>query len=379
MGWVRRPRGGRGWEARYRGSDRRERSRTFRTKAEAQRFLANVEAQMQRGDWRDPALARTTFEAWADEWMATTVHLRPATRYLYAYLLRCHVLPRFGPCQLGRITPVDVRSWLAELSSTGLSPSTVRKAFRVLSRALGSAVECGLIGHSPCVSVKPPPEPSHEMRFLNAQEVAELAEAIGPDYEVLVYTAAYTGLRWGELAGLRRKHVDLMRRTITVVEQLTEVNGAFAFGPPKTKAGQRRVAVPRFVVDHLERQLADRSEAGPGGLVFPAAEGGPMRRSNFGRRAWQPARRAVGLDGVRFHDLRHTAVALAIEAGAHPRALMERLGHSSITVTLGRYGHLLPGQDEAIADRLEAAHLDRATATSSMPTAVQLALAEPVE
>jgi len=104
-----------------------------------------------------------------------------------------------------------------------------------------------------------------------------------------------------------------------------------------------------------------------------------MRRSNFGRRAWQPARRAVGLDGVRFHDLRHTAVALAIEAGAHPRALMERLGHSSITVTLGRYGHLLPGQDEAIADRLEAAHLDRATATSSMPTAVQLALAEPVE
>lgn len=174
MGWVRRPRGGRGWEARYRGSDRRERSRTFRTKADAQRFLANIEAQMQRGEWRDPALARTTFEAWTEEWMATTVHLRPATRYLYTYLLRCHVLPRFGPCQLGRITPVDVRTWLAELSSTGLSPSTVRKAFRVLSRALGSAVECGLIGHSPCVSVKPPPEPSHETRFLSAQEVAEL-------------------------------------------------------------------------------------------------------------------------------------------------------------------------------------------------------------
>lgn len=362
MGWIRRPRHGRRWEARYRGSDGRERSRSFRTKGEAQRFLAGVEAQVQRGEWRDPALARTTLHEWAEEWMATTVHVRPATRALYECLLRCHALPRFGPCQLGRITPVDVRAWLAELGSAGLSPSTVRKAFRVLSRALGAAVECGLIGHSPCVSVKPPPEPSHEMRFLNAQEVAELAAAIGPDYEVLVYTAAYTGLRWGELAGLRRKRVDLIRRTIAVVEQLTEVNGTLAFGPPKTKAGQRRVAVPRFVVEHLERQRAERSEPGADGLVFPAAEGGPMRRSNFGRRAWQPARRAVGLDGLRFHDLRHTAVALAIEAGAHPRALMERLGHSSITVTLGRYGHLLPGQDEAIADRLDRAHRGREAA-----------------
>jgi integrase len=369
MGWVRRPRGGRGWEARYRGSDGRERSRSFRTRGDALRFLAGVEAQLQRGEWRDPALARTTLDAWVEEWMATTVHLRPSTCALYEYLLRCHVLPRFGPCQLGRIAPVDVRAWLAELNSAGLSPSTVRKAFRVLSGALRSAVECDLIGHSPCASIKPPPEPSHEMRFLSAQEVAELSDAIGTDYEALVYTAAYTGLRWGELAGLRRKHVDLLRRTLTVVEQLTEVNGTFAFGPPKTKAGQRRVAVPRFVVEHLERQLAERSEPGPDGLVFPAVEGGPMRRSNFNRRCWQPALRAAGIGAVRFHDLRHTAVALAIEAGAHPRALMERLGHSSINVTLGRYGHLLPGQDESIADRLDRAHrTSRATLNAAAKT-----------
>lgn len=283
MGWVRRPRGGRGWEARYRGSDGRERSRSFRTKGEAQRFLAGVEAQLQRGEWRNPALARTTLGAWVDEWMATTVHLRPATRALYEYLLRCHVLPRFGSCQLGRIAPVDVRAWLAELKTSGLSPSTIRKAFRVLSGALGAAVECNLIGHSPCAPIKPPPEPSHEMRFLSAQEVAELADAIGPDYEALVYTAAYTGLRWGELAGLRRKRVDLLRRTITVVEQLTEVNGSLSFGPPKTKAGRRRVAVPRFVVKHLEHQLAEHSEPGADGLVFPATGSGPMRRSNFNR------------------------------------------------------------------------------------------------
>jgi integrase len=361
MGWIRKPRSGRGWEARYRGPDGKERSRSFPTKRRAQEFLVTVEAEKHRGDWRDPALARTSLGEWATEWELTTVHLRAATRDLYHYLLRCHVLPRFGSVQLGRITAMDVRAWIAELSSSGLSPSTVRKAYGVLSRVLNAAVECGLVTRSPCVGVKPPPEPSKPMRFLSASQVADLADAIDPAYAVLVYTAAYTGLRWGELAGLQRQQVELARGTITVVEQLTEVNGTLAFGPPKTAAGRRRVALPAFLVDLLMGHLANHAESGPSGLVFPAVEGGPMRRSNFRRRHWEQATRRAGLDGLRFHDLRHTAVALAIEAGAHPRALMERLGHSSVNVTLGRYGHLLPGQDEAIAARLEDAfHLARA-------------------
>ncbi|MGH3040891.1 MAG: tyrosine-type recombinase/integrase [Gaiellaceae bacterium] len=321
-----------------------------------------------------PALARTTFEDWAQEWMATTVHLRPATRALYEYLLRCHVLPRFGVVQLGRITPVDVRAWLAERRSTGLSPSTVREAFRVLSGALRAAIECGLLGHSPCASIKPPPEPTHDMRFLSAQEVAELAETVGPDYQALVYTAASTGLRWGELAGLRRKHVDLLHRTIAVVEQLTEVNGTLAFGPPKTKAGQRRVTLPRFVADHLQRQAAERSEPGPDGLVFPAREGGPMRRSNFNRRAWAPAIRACGLEGLRFHDLRHTAVALAVAGRRAPASAHGAHRPPSITVTLGRYGHLLPGQDEALADRLDHAQRKAEEPSATLEPRTQLSL-----
>jgi integrase len=353
MGWIRKPRSGRGWEARYRGPDGKERSRSFPTKRRAHQFLVVVEAEKHRGDWRDPALARTTLDDWVAEWEQTTVHLRAATRDLYRYLLRCHVLPRFGPVQLGRITAIDVRAWLAELSSSGLSPSTVRKAYGVLNRVLNTAVECGLITSSPCAAVKPPPEPARPMRFLSASQVADLAEAIDPEYTVLVYTAAYTGLRWGELAGLQRQQIDLGRGAITVVEQLTEVNGTLALGPPKTAAARRRVALPAFLVHLFEGHLAERAEPGPTGLVFSALEGGPMRRSNFRRRQWEPATRRSGLEGLRFHDLRHTAVALAIEAGAHPRALMERLGHSSVNVTLGRYGHLLPGQDEAIARRLE--------------------------
>lgn len=356
MAWVRKPRDGRGWEARYRGPDGKERSRTFPTKREAQQFLARTETDKQRGEWLDPSLGRITFGRWAGDWQATTVDLRPATRELYAYLLRRYLLPAFEDVALTRITPLDVRAWLADLNASDLSPSTVRKAFNLLNRILGAAVESGLIGRSPCTSIRPPAEPTHEMRFLSGAEVIELADAIGVHYRGLVLTAAFTGLRWGELAGLKRERVDLLRPSVTVIEQLNEVNGRLGFGPPKTAAGRRAVTVPAFLVGVLEEQLSLRCEPGRQGLVFPAAEGGPMRRSNFRRRVWLPATRAVDLEGVRFHDLRHTAVALAIAAGAHPRALMERLGHSSITVTLGRYGHLLPGQDEGIASGLDTAY-----------------------
>jgi integrase len=176
-----------------------------------------------------------------------------------------------------------------------------------------------------------------------------------------VYVAAYAGLRWGELAGLRVERVDLLRRTVSVVEQLTEVNGRVAFGPPKTAAARRAVNVPVGVAELLHDQLDRRAS---GGLVFPTREGGPMRRSHFRRRAWLAARARAGLDGLRFHDLRHSAVALAIAQGAHPKAIQERMGHSSVTLTLDRYGHLFPALDERIAEGLDAVYRSAAAGFS---------------
>ena len=182
--------------------------------------------------------------------------------------------------------------------------------------------------------------------------MSRLAAAVGSDWEVLVYTAAYAGLRWGELAGLRPARIDLGRRTITVVEQLNELSGHLDWGPPKTAAGRRAVSIPGALAELLAAQL-DRITVVRSGLVFPTPFGEPMRRSNFARRIWTPATTALGLDGLRFHDLRHTAVALAISQGAHPKALQERMGHSSVTVTLDRYGHLYDGLDGQIADGLD--------------------------
>jgi integrase len=132
---------------------------------------------------------------------------------------------------------------------------------------------------------------------------------------------------------------------------LLELSGGLDFGPPKTKAGVRTVTMPATLTEILGRHFGS-APVQSSGLAFPTPSGSPMRRSNF-RRVWQRACRQVGVEGMVFHELRHTAAALAIAEGAHPLAIRERLGHSSITVTMDRYGKLFPSLDEAIAAGLD--------------------------
>jgi integrase len=164
-----------------------------------------------------------------------------------------------------------------------------------------------------------------EMRFLTP-EIVDLAEAIHARYRVLVFVGAYSGLRMGELAGLRQSRVDLLAGAVTVAEILTEVKGKLIAGPPKTRARGRTVGLPPFVVRELEAHLAVAQR--PGSHIFTAPGGGPLRVSGFrGARLWVPASRAAGLQGVRIHDLRHTAVALWIAAGATPKEVAVRGAH----------------------------------------------------
>jgi integrase len=140
---------------------------------------------------------------------------------------------------------------------------------------------------------------------------------------------------------------------ILVTEQLVFLEDHFVRKPPKTKAGRRRVTIPTLLAEMVEEQISERSNAGADGLVFPNKRGNPIHPSSFNGAHWTPAKRRVGLEGVRFHDLRHTAVALAIAQGAHPKAIQARMGHSSVQVTLDRYGHLFPELDANIADGLD--------------------------
>lgn len=346
-------RGASRWRARYRGPDGRERSKTFDRRGDAERWVASMEVAKARGAWVDPALGRATFATWAAEWSATVVDVRPSTRDRDLRAVRVHLVPHFGDVPLAKITNPMVKRFLADMLLTGdHSPATVRKVGQILAKMMRSAVDAGLLARSPCDGVRLPAEGRREMQFLTAEQVAELATAVGPDWEVLIFTASYAGLRWGELAGLRPARIDLGRRTITVVEQLNELSGRLEWGPPKTAAGRRAVSIPGALAELLAEQL-ERPSVERSGLVFPSPFGEPLRRSNFARRVWAPATTKLGLDGLRFHDLRHTAVALAISQGAHPKALQERMGHSSVTVTLDRYGHLYEGLDGQIADGLD--------------------------
>jgi integrase len=324
---------------------------------DAERWLATQGADVARGEWVDPALGKMSFAEWAQRWEAGLSDLRPTTKALNLGVVTNHLLPRFSGWPLARITTSDVKAMVADDLMAGYSNSAVRRHVIVLRVILDAAVVEGRIGRNPCAGVKLPPESSRPMRFLEPTEVAQLARAIQPDhYRPLVFTAAYVGLRWGELAGLKIERVDPLRRTIQVVEQLVEVGGKVEFGPPKTKAGRRTVTMPATIADmlgeHMSREAVHKS-----GLVFPTPSGTPMRRSNF-RKVWRRAVAEVGfdggpLDGLVFHELRHTSAALAIAQGAHPLVIRDRLGHSSIMVTMDTYGGLFPSLDEAIAEGLD--------------------------
>jgi hypothetical protein len=168
--------------------------------------------------------------------------------------------------------------------------------------------------------------------------------------------SAYGGLRWGEGAALRRSRCHLIRSRLEVEESLAEVGGNLFFGPTKTYQ-RRAVVIPGFLREMLAAHLARNVARDPDSLVFTNAEGGPLRNSNFRSRVWRPALAAAGLpEDLRIHDLRHTCAALLIAQGAHPKAIQAQLGHSSIQVTLDRYGHLFPDDMDGLATQLDAAH-----------------------
>lgn len=341
------------WEASYRDPSGRERVKHHRTRTEADRWLTTVKTQLTRGDYTDPRVARRPFDEWAGDWMATTAHVRPKTRAHYESILRIHVLPTFADRPINAIGPTDVRRFIAERIEAGAAPGTVRSARKVLRLVLATALAEGAIRANPCDGARVPASPRAEMVFLTPEQIEALATTIDERYATLVRLAAYTGLRAGEICALRVGRVDLDAGRITVAESVTEVpvHGLY-FSEPKTYE-RRTVTLPAFLVDELAAHLEGRPSS-PDTLVFSSPEGGTLNHKNFYRRHFKPAVLAAGLPtATRFHDLRHTCAALCIALGAHPKAIQERLGHSSITVTLDRYGHLFPKLDEDLTSRLD--------------------------
>jgi len=336
----------------YRDPAQRQRTRTFRRKTDATRFKSTVEADKLRGEWLDPRLARLTVREWAERWAATMTQ-GPKTQEVYEGHLRNWVMPAFGDVAVANIDKAMVREFVADIRNSGRSQGTVDGCVKVLRLVLGFALDAGAIKANPAARLKLEREQSREMHFLTEGEVLRLASAVRyPMYETLILFAAWTGMRAGEVEALRVNRLDLTAARAEVVENLGEAgDGTLRFGPTKTHQ-RRTVPVAPFLVDRLAELVVDRSA---GATVFQAPDGGPVRHHNFYSRVFKPGLEQAGLDpSIRFHDLRHTCAAWLIDSGAHVRAVMEWLGHSSPSVTLGTYGHLFPSLTERLVDGLQA-------------------------
>jgi integrase len=228
----------------------------------------------------------------------------------------------------------------------------------VLSLIMQMAQDAKAIRENPATRHRLPRAVAQDPVFLNVEEVNALAAAVPEPFGVLVQFAAYTGLRPEELCGLRVGRVNLLARSVEVAETLTVVGGHLISGPTKTYA-KRTVSMSPAIAGLLAGLLAERATKlgralEPGDSVFTAQKGGLLRRDHLHQRIIRPAAIRAGLPAsLRVHDLRHTCASLLIASGAHPKAIQERLGHSSITVTLDIYGHMFPALQEALTDRLE--------------------------
>ena len=230
--------------------------RAFPTKREAERWMTEQRAAVQRGEWINPADGERTFAQVAGEWRQTWADLEPKTRAGYESIL--HALEqRFGRAPIAALRTDALQRFINELAEQRAT-NTVRRYFTVLNAVMRVAVERRYLASNPCASVRMPKRqgPRREQLFLTPEEVAAVAEAVPEHWRVLVYTAAYTGLRAGELCGLRRKRLDTLRGTLRVEEALKEVSGRLIFGEPKTGASRRTVSLPKSIRDMLAEHLA---------------------------------------------------------------------------------------------------------------------------
>jgi integrase len=351
-GSIRRLPSGR-YQARYRlDADEFAAPHTFRTKRDAESFLAGVRADVERGTWVDPEAGRITLAEYAWRWLDQRPDLRPRSRELYESELRLHILPPLGEMELVELTTGRVRAWHATmLKADRPGRTTVAKCYRLLRTILGTAVEDELIVKNPCVIKGAGVERSPERPVATIEQVYALAETIEPRYRALVLLATFTGLRLGELQALTRRRLDLLHGTVDIVEQMLHLaDGTLLLGPPKSEAGRRTVAIPAVIIPDLEVHLAEWAAPGRDGLVFCGYRNQPMRRGTL-YLAWRRATKAVGVEGLRLHDLRHTGNTLAAATGASTKELMARMGHASPRAAL-IYQHATDERDAAIAAAL---------------------------
>jgi len=331
------------------------------TKKDAEKKLAELLHQLDTGNFTKPA--KTTMGEYLERWISDyRPNLSPRGYERYIGIIKQHLIPALGSITLTQLRPEHLQKHYTTKQNEGLSPRTVRYHHAVIHVALKTAVQWGLINRNPADAVTIPRIRRNEMETWVETEVVQFIEAAkSSPYYVLVYTALFTGMRRSELLGLRWGDVDLILGQIHVSRGLHHLkNGSYIFTEPKSAKSRRTIALPPTVTlllkEHHEKWKLEGLVHGvvskDDDLVFCTTEGKPLR-PNTVTRAWSTLAKKAGVKVIRLHDARHTHASIMLKQGIHPKIVQERLGHSSIQMTLDTYSHVAPGLQEAAAARFD--------------------------
>lgn len=359
--------------------------RGFESKATAERFASTVEVQKMAGEYIAPSMGRLTVAEMGAAWLPRQVHTKESWSERVESIWRVHVEPYWGARQLVSITRPEIRDWVASIDR---APSTIADIHGVLSSILDEAVDERRIPANPATGVQLPRRVPVDHIYLTHDQVATLAAECSKGAEI-VMLLAYSGIRWGEMAALRPRDVDLRRRRIHIVRSASKVNSRTVIGTPKTWE-LRSVAIPAEVADLLAPVV--QAQRDPVGLLWSRpSDGGPIRPPStthwFTKAVGRCIASSVPLDDdgapdgpatfprVTAHQLRHTAASLMIASGAHVKTIQRQLGHKSATMTLDNYGHLFEDDLDGVADRMGVGFRDAAArCAQNVPTAPNLRL-----
>jgi integrase len=361
------------WRAEYTvyTADGRKRKTVYgKTRAEVAKKLAKALADREDGLLFDDE--GLTVEEYLDRWLKDSVreNVRPQTLANYKLQVNHHIVPALGRLKLKTLTPAHVqRLYRQKLDgadgSLGLSPSSVRYMHAVLHRALKQALRWGLVPRNVAEAVDIPRLVREEVQALSPEQARKFLDAArGDRFEALYVLAATTGLRRGELLGLRWADVDLGgdRPTLRVGRHLQRMRdgSGLKFVAPKSGKG-RTIRLSSRAVEalkaHRARQAEQKLKLGDlyedTGLVFASERGTPLEPSNIDRRSFKPLLKKAELPNIRFHDLRHTCATTLLKMGQHPKYVQELLGHANIAITLDTYSHVLPGMGDGLAGAMD--------------------------
>jgi len=307
---------------------------------------------------------RQSVAAYLAEWLETCrSSVRPRTWQRYEQYVRVHAVPGIGKIPLARLAPHHLQKLYAKTLEGGSSETTTRHLHMVLHRALGQATRWGLVGRNVADLVTPPRKNHHEMMTLSPEQSRSfLAATKGDRLHALYVLAITTGMRQGELLGLRWRDVDLEDGSVQVRGSLQRTSDGLTIAEPKTTRSRRKVALADAAIEALRRnrvvQAEERLRLGAAwednDLVFANERGRPLEARNLLRRSFVPLLKRAGLPAIRFHDLRHTAATLMLGKSVHPKVVAEMLGHSQIAVTLDLYSHVTPTMQGQAAQAMNA-------------------------